>query len=109
MEYSTISAESLKQKQKTRVVVNGRNLLLLWLNDQPHAILDKCPHMGSPLSTGSFQDGILKCKDHLLEIDIAKKQIVDSPKSRFLMIGEFDPSIRSYETFVKDGIVIVKM
>lgn len=51
------------------VVVGGRRVLLLRTERGVHAYEDRCPHLGHPLSRGSFDGGILTCKAHEFRFD----------------------------------------
>jgi toluene monooxygenase system ferredoxin subunit len=51
------------------VLVDGRHLLLVKLDGCMHAYADRCPHLGTKLSTGTFEDGVITCAAHCFEFD----------------------------------------
>ena len=46
------------------VVLNGTPLVLFRVNGKIHALADRCPHRGAPLSKGSIRKGHLVCPYH---------------------------------------------
>lgn len=46
------------------VILNGMPLVLFRFNGKVHALIDRCPHRGAPLSKGSVRDGCLVCPYH---------------------------------------------
>jgi nitrite reductase/ring-hydroxylating ferredoxin subunit len=97
----------LVDKRKTRVVFGKLAILLAVIDDKPYAIIDKCPHMGFPISPGKLENGIIKCKEHGLEINIATGSVVDTPKATFLKLSPSDRSVRVFPVKIEDGKVFV--
>jgi toluene monooxygenase system ferredoxin subunit len=52
------------------VSVGKEKWLILRAGDDLRAFKDACPHKGTPLSDGDFDDGILTCNVHLWEFDV---------------------------------------
>lgn len=46
------------------VILNGLPLVLFRANGKVHALADRCPHRGAPLSKGSVREGCLVCPYH---------------------------------------------
>ena len=44
--------------------------LILRCGDDLRAYKNACPHKGTPLSDGDFDDGVLTCNVHLWEFDV---------------------------------------
>ena len=44
--------------------VAGTRVVLLNVHGSVHAYLDRCPHLGLPISRGTFEDGVIKCAGH---------------------------------------------
>ncbi|MCK7492356.1 MAG: Rieske 2Fe-2S domain-containing protein [Comamonadaceae bacterium] len=86
-----------------------RAVLVALADGKPYAIADKCPHMGFPLSGGKYEAGVIRCKEHGLEVDVKTGIVVDSPKVAFLKIAPTDRSVRSYPAFVEDGNVFIEV
>jgi 3-phenylpropionate/trans-cinnamate dioxygenase ferredoxin subunit len=50
--------------------VGGRSLFLLVLDNQPLLFEDRCPHQGAPLSAGTLNGNVLRCKRHGMEFQL---------------------------------------
>ncbi len=73
---------------------HGRRYACVRRGDCVHAIDDRCPHQGYPLSQGSVREGVLTCEWHNWKFDLA---------SGACTFGG-DP-VRRYPTRVEDGRV----
>jgi nitrite reductase/ring-hydroxylating ferredoxin subunit len=62
--------EELKQKGYLSVPAQGHNIVVFYHDGEVHALDNRCPHMGFPLSRGSTKDGILTCDWHHARFDI---------------------------------------
>src|SRR5829696_1526372 len=62
--------EELKQKGYLSVPAQGHNIVVFYHDGEFHALDNRCPHMGFPLSRGSTKDGILTCEWHHARFDI---------------------------------------
>ena len=62
--------EELKQKGYLSVTAQGHDIVLFYHEGEVHALDNRCPHMGFPLSRGSTKDGILTCDWHHARFDI---------------------------------------
>ncbi|MDW0239809.1 MAG: Rieske 2Fe-2S domain-containing protein, partial [Nitrososphaeraceae archaeon] len=51
--------EDLKKKGCMSLNVNGYDLVIFYHEGQVHALDNRCPHMGFPLSRGTTKNGIL--------------------------------------------------
>lgn len=80
------------------VVSGGRHGIAVFISDgKPHAVDNRCPHMGFPLDKGTIRDGILTCHWHHARFDLESG-------------GTFDPfadDVKVYPTEIQDGIVYV--
>lgn len=59
--------------------VGGRELLLLHQDGRSRLMVNRCPHMDSPLHRGSVNDGALRCPAHGLAFDLDSGQPVNGP------------------------------
>lgn len=50
--------------------VDGRELLLIVTEDQPHLLQRHCPHMGQALDQATINDGKLVCPRHGFSFDL---------------------------------------
>jgi nitrite reductase/ring-hydroxylating ferredoxin subunit len=62
--------EELEQKGYLSVTAQGHDIVLFYHEGEVHALDNRCPHMGFPLSRGSSKDGILTCDWHHARFDI---------------------------------------
>ena len=62
--------EELKQKGYLSVTTQGHDIVVFYHEGEVHALDNRCPHMGFPLSRGSTKDGILTCDWHHARFDI---------------------------------------
>ncbi|MCK7488168.1 MAG: Rieske 2Fe-2S domain-containing protein [Bacillus subtilis] len=104
MEWST-----LLEKKKTRVLLNNKPIVLAIADGIAYAIADKCPHMGFPISPGKYENGILACKEHALEIDVRTGLVHNAAKADFLKLSEYDRSVRTYRVVVEGGKVFLDL
>lgn len=86
-------------KKKCCIVVSGggHDIAVFYHDGRVHAVDNRCPHMGFPLSRGSVQDGILTCHWHHARFDLQSG-------------GTFDRwagDVRSFPVEVRNGEVWV--
>ena len=62
--------EELEQKGYLSVTAQGHDIVVFYHEGEVHALDNRCPHMGFPLSRGSTKDGILTCDWHHARFDI---------------------------------------
>src|SRR5438876_7626478 len=86
-------------KSKGCIVVRGKvhPIAVFFHDGQVHAVDNRCPHMGFPLSKGSVHDGILTCYWHYARFDLETG-------------GTFDlwaDDVRTFPVEVRDGEIYV--
>ncbi|HRH80986.1 MAG TPA: nitrite reductase small subunit NirD [Thiobacillaceae bacterium] len=69
------------------------------VTDAIHAVRDKCPHRGGPLSQGIVHGGQVTCPLHSWKIDLATGEAVLPDKG----------CARAYATKVEDGVVFLRL
>ena len=62
--------KELEQKGYLSVTAHGYDIVVFYHEGEVHALDNRCPHMGFPLSRGSTKDGILTCDWHHARFDI---------------------------------------
>ena len=55
--------------EKKKLMVDGKNLLLINVENTIYAYEDKCPHKGIALSDGYLEGNVLICRVHHWEYD----------------------------------------
>lgn len=81
------------------VEIEGQTIALFAHAGEIHAVDNRCPHMGFPLSQGSVQCGILTCHWHHARFELKSG-------------GTFDPwadDVRAYPVRIEDGCVWLDM
>ncbi|HVJ83886.1 MAG TPA: Rieske (2Fe-2S) protein [Planctomycetia bacterium] len=81
------------------VSILGNPIALFRRGTEVFAIDDRCPHMGSSLSAGSVENGVVTCPWHGWRFRIDDGAWVSCPNNRN----------RVYPVDVKDGTVYVSM
>lgn len=51
--------------------VQGHSLLLIQDQGRTYLIENRCPHMDAPLVTGAVRDGVIACRAHGIEFQLA--------------------------------------
>ncbi len=107
MEYFAAKLVDLKQKQKMTLKINNLPILLAYTSKGIFAVRDKCPHMGSPISSGILENEIITCKFHGLPISLETGEVANSKKADSLRLDEYSRSIRTYQTIIKEDSVYI--
>lgn len=92
------SVETVREAGADVVAANGHAIALFWEDGEVHAVDNRCPHMGFPLTEGSVDDGVLTCHWHHARFELS--------------CGDtFDPwadDVPTYPIEIRDGDVYVK-
>ena len=107
MEHFVTKLSTIIAKKKMRVMVDGRPILLASTKNGVYAIRDKCPHMGAILSNGMYENGIIRCKDHGLPIDVETGEVSDQSKADFLRLDEYSRSVKTYKVIIRNESVYI--
>lgn len=63
-------ADDIEEGKSKPFTVNGTHLAVFKDNGSFHAVDNRCPHMGYPMSEGTVRDGVLICHWHHWEFDL---------------------------------------
>ena len=91
------SAAELREASPKVVTVGGRTIGLFHHEGAFHAVDNRCPHMGFPLTDGSVDDGILTCPWHHARFELSCGDTFDP----------FADDVRTFPVEVRDGEVYV--
>ncbi len=80
------------------VQADGHSIALFRHEGEFHAVDNRCPHMGFPLSKGSVEDGVLTCHWHHARFELNCGDTFDP----------FADDVRTYPVEVRDGAVYVQ-
>ena len=82
------------QRDGVKVVPAGdRSVAVFYSDGEIHAVDNRCPHMGFPLSRGTVRDGILTCHWHHAKFDLAGGCTFDP----------FADDVTSFNAGIEDG------
>jgi nitrite reductase/ring-hydroxylating ferredoxin subunit len=84
MEYTVATLEQVPEGCMKAVEAGGEAMVLYNVGGEIFASADVCPHQGSPLSAGDFDDGVVMCPFHAWEFDVRTGECVSLPGARAL-------------------------
>ena len=79
------------------VEVSGEPVALFNIAGKFHAIHNTCVHRGAPLAEGELDAEIVTCPWHFWQYDVTTGQCKTNP----------DASVRSYETKIENGEILI--
>ena len=85
----------------TRVRLEGRAIALFNVGGAFHAVNDRCPHEGGRLSSGSVEEGAVRCPVHGACFALATGEALEPPAGE-AMGPPVDKGIRVYPVTVID-------
>jgi nitrite reductase/ring-hydroxylating ferredoxin subunit len=92
------ATEAVRADGPQVVQANGHSIALFFHEGEFHAVDNRCPHMGFPLSKGSVEDGILTCHWHHARFELGCGDTFDP----------FADDVQTYPVEVRDGEVYVR-
>ncbi|GKZ15865.1 Rieske (2Fe-2S) protein [Haladaptatus sp. T7] len=91
-------ADDLREDNPQIVQADGHSIGLFFHEGEVHAVDNRCPHMGFPLTKGSVDDGILTCHWHHARFELSCGDTFDP----------FADDVRTYPVEVRDGDVYIQ-
>jgi toluene monooxygenase system ferredoxin subunit len=82
--YAIMPFDDLWIGEMLGVEVGGVQVLLLNVEDEVRAYLNRCPHRGSPLSEGNLESLTLTCATHLWEFNALTGGGINPESSRLI-------------------------
>jgi len=107
MKYFVANFETFVPGQPVLFEQEGVRLLLALKGSKIYAIADKCPHLGTSLMKGSYDDGIVTCKSHGAKIDIVTGDILEKAHLGFVKMPT--KKAKSYQVILEDNKVFVEI
>ena len=92
---SVAPIDELERDGTMVVQADGRAVALFFREGEVHAVDNRCPHMGFPLSQGTVEDGILTCHWHHARFELEEGDTFDP----------FADDVQTFPTEVRDGTV----
>ena len=90
--------DTLAEGSLTRVVHEGRPILLCRVGDAVHAVADACTHEDVSLSLGSLSGHCLRCPLHGAAFDVRDGAVLAEPAER---------PLATWPTAIVDGWVVL--
>lgn len=90
--------EDLKENLPFPVEVDDYDITIIKHAGRVFALLDRCSHQDFPLSTGEVAGGVVRCRAHGAEFDLATGKVLKAPA----LVG-----VRTFPVKVEDGDVWV--
>ena len=87
----------LEEDGMLQVRVGSQVVVIIKDGGEIHALDNRCPHMGFPLSQGTFKDGILTCHWHHARFDVRSGCTFDL----------FADDVPTHDTRIVDGAILV--
>ncbi|PSQ45450.1 ferredoxin [Halobacteriales archaeon SW_7_68_16] len=91
------SLDDLQEDGRAVVQADGQAIALFHHEGHVHAIDNRCPHMGFPLTAGTVEDGVLTCHWHHARFELEEGDT-------------FDPwadDVQTFPTAIEDGDIYV--
>lgn len=80
--YRVPDADSIAEGTVRKFDAGGRTLAITRIGGRLHALDDRCPHAGGPLSEGFVENGTLRCPWHERHFDPQTGRCTDSAATR---------------------------
>ncbi|PKL01370.1 MAG: hypothetical protein CVV56_01855 [Tenericutes bacterium HGW-Tenericutes-1] len=107
MKYFVASLEAFTPNQPILFEQDGVRILLALKDSKVYAIADKCPHLGTSLMKGTYDDGIVTCKSHGAKIDISTGDILEKAHLGFVKMPT--KKAKMFEVTITDKKVYVEI
>ncbi len=106
MEFIPVMNESELPPNQMKVVdVGSREVLLVNIYGQYHAIANKCTHMGGSLGSGKLEGTCVRCPRHGAAFDLLTGKAVEGAKIGFLKVKVKDEDC--FPVKVEGGEILV--
>lgn len=90
-----------------RLVLGGRDVLVVNYEGRYYAIQANCTHMGGDLSKGRLEGKVVACPRHGARFDVTTGKCVKGPKVAFLKLKAQDAA--TYDVKVEGGSILVRV
>lgn len=98
MKYEVCSVSELETSPMIKKVVEGKELLVVKLEEEIKVLSAVCPHRGAPLIDGDVVEGLIICPWHRSVFRCGDGKCIHGPSRA---------ELQSYQTILKDNIVYV--
>jgi 3-phenylpropionate/trans-cinnamate dioxygenase ferredoxin subunit len=89
------------------VKLEGKEILIVNVNENYYAIDNKCTHMSGDLSQGVLEGNVITCPKHHAKFDVTTGKLVSKPKIGFLHVNAKNEP--TYQVKVENEDIVVKL
>lgn len=107
MKYFVANLDAFVPNQPVLFEQSGIRVMLGIKDSMIYAIADKCPHLGTSLMKGSYEDGIVTCKSHGAKIDIVTGEILEKAHLGFVKMPT--KNAKKYDVIVSENKVFIEI
>lgn len=112
MEIGTVN--DLENGEMKKVQVDGKDLLVVRVDDTYYCADNRCPHMGGDLSQGSLQGTVVSCPKHHSQFDVADGHVVrwtefSGAKLRITKLLKSPRSLKTYEVTIDGDKLLARL
>ena len=108
MKYVKVAQSTeLKSGEKKKISLDGREILLVNINNSYYAIDNKCPHMGGSLVDGKLEGSNIVCPKHGSIFDVKTGKVTMSGKMFFINVKVKD--LKSYPVKIEDSDILIEI
>jgi 3-phenylpropionate/trans-cinnamate dioxygenase ferredoxin subunit len=100
-----LETSQLPEGQMTKVIVQGKELLLTCVDGAYFAIANKCTHLGGSLSRGELDGSVVTCPRHGARFNVKTGENVRDAKIAMIKMQVKD--IESYQVKVEGNKILV--
>ncbi|MDD5018703.1 MAG: Rieske 2Fe-2S domain-containing protein [Eubacteriales bacterium] len=93
------------QARKKKISIEGRQILLAYVDDAYYAVDNTCTHMGGSLYDGKLDGDHIVCPRHGSEFDLRTGKLARSGKMAFIKVKAGD--IRTYPVKIEGDDILV--
>jgi nitrite reductase/ring-hydroxylating ferredoxin subunit len=106
---------------KPAMVVNadGTSIVVARVEGKYYAAINKCPHLGLPLTAGKVEGGVITCPFHGSQFDLCTGENIDWVRGvagiklpewsrRLLAMGKKPALLHTYPVFVEDDKLFIE-
>lgn len=99
--YALAKTNELEEGFKRSVKLPAMTLVICYQENSVFIFEDRCPHMDIPLSTGTLEKGMIRCRAHGIAFDLATGEGEGSWADTLDCLNQFTPIYRDYSVGVE--------
>ncbi|NMC57662.1 MAG: Rieske 2Fe-2S domain-containing protein [Eubacteriaceae bacterium] len=100
-----IKTSDLKSGQKMEVTIEGKDILLINIDNKFYATDSKCTHMGGELNKGRLEGSHIICPKHGSVFDVKTGKLIEQGKMFSIRVKAKD--LNSYPVMLEGGDVFI--